>query len=146
LLAYPTKFNIFVRSLDEGGEQQAGVTAVSIGANDGSTPPQVPKAFEWVDVESGTSLMGLFNWPVIQSCLFVWLFAVNTSFPIRCDAKSPLLVRDAIRGLNQILELILEFSPRSIDSGGECREDSNESDPFPALSSNESDTIDQFQL
>jgi hypothetical protein len=77
--------------------------------------PQVPKAFEWVDVESGTSLMGLFNWPVIQSCLFVWLFAVNTSFPIRCDAKSPLLVRDAIRGLNQILELILELILDSID-------------------------------
>ena len=41
----------------------AGVTAISIGANDGSTPPDVPKAFEWVDEASNTSLIGLLNWP-----------------------------------------------------------------------------------
>lgn len=42
---------------------KAGVTAISIGANDGSTPPSVPKVFEWVDKMSNTSLLGLFNWP-----------------------------------------------------------------------------------
>mmetsp|Transcript_35724 Transcript_35724/g.93375 ORF Transcript_35724/g.93375 Transcript_35724/m.93375 type:complete len:832 (-) Transcript_35724:153-2648(-) len=42
---------------------KAGVTAISIGANDGSTPPSVPKFFQWIDTASNTSLLGLFNWP-----------------------------------------------------------------------------------
>eukprot|EP00041_Stephanoeca_diplocostata_P034203 m.1150901 g.1150901 ORF g.1150901 m.1150901 type:complete len:780 (+) comp24479_c0_seq2:116-2455(+) len=41
----------------------AGVNAISIGANDGSTPPSVPNVFEWVDTASNTSILGLFNWP-----------------------------------------------------------------------------------
>lgn len=42
---------------------KAGVTAISIGANDGSTPPSVPNIFQWVDAASNTSLLGLFVWP-----------------------------------------------------------------------------------
>ena len=40
-----------------------GVTAISIGANDGSSPPQLPPCFVWKDPASGKSLLGLFNWP-----------------------------------------------------------------------------------
>ena len=50
-----------------------GVTAVSIGANDGSTPPDLPPCFRWVDAPnassagagtgSNASVVGLFNWP-----------------------------------------------------------------------------------
>ena len=42
---------------------KAGVTAIAIGANDGSTPPTVPKIFKWIDTVSNTSLLGLLNWP-----------------------------------------------------------------------------------
>lgn len=42
---------------------KAGVAAISIGANDGSTPPSVPKVFKWVDAATNTSLLGLLNWP-----------------------------------------------------------------------------------
>ena len=42
---------------------KSGVSAISIGANDGSTPPKLPKAFVWKDSTSKTSLLGLFNWP-----------------------------------------------------------------------------------
>jgi len=42
---------------------KAGVTAISIGANDGSTPPTVPKIFKWIDQMSNTSLLGMLNWP-----------------------------------------------------------------------------------
>ncbi len=50
-----------------------GITAVSIGANDGSTPPDLPPCFRWVDAPnasaagagtgSNSSVVGLFNWP-----------------------------------------------------------------------------------
>jgi hypothetical protein len=42
---------------------RSGVSAISIGANDGSTPPKLPKTFVWQDTASNTSLLGLFNWP-----------------------------------------------------------------------------------
>ncbi len=42
---------------------RSGISAVSIGANDGSTPPDVPPCFLWEDTASGTSLLGLFTWP-----------------------------------------------------------------------------------
>lgn len=31
-------------------------------ANDGSTPPSVPKIFKWTDTISNTSMLGIFNW------------------------------------------------------------------------------------
>lgn len=40
-----------------------GVSAISIGANDGSTPPDVPACFLWTDADSESELIGLFNWP-----------------------------------------------------------------------------------
>ena len=40
-----------------------GVDAISIGANDGSTPPDVPPCFLWEDPSSGESVLALFNWP-----------------------------------------------------------------------------------
>ena len=40
-----------------------GLDAVSIGANGGSTPPDVPDIFRWQDVASGTELLAMFNWP-----------------------------------------------------------------------------------
>ena len=43
--------------------RKKGVSAIAIGANDGSTPPSVPPCFKWVDEVSGESLIGLFNWP-----------------------------------------------------------------------------------
>ena len=43
--------------------KKQGVTAISIGANDGSTPPDVPPCFLWKDKLSGETLVGLFNWP-----------------------------------------------------------------------------------
>jgi len=41
----------------------ANVSAISIGANDGSTPPNVPPCFKWVDSNSGESILALFTWP-----------------------------------------------------------------------------------
>ena len=41
----------------------SGVRAISIGANGGSTPPEVPPCFVWHDAASATSLYGLFTWP-----------------------------------------------------------------------------------
>ena len=41
----------------------SGVRAISIGANGGSTPPEVPPCFVWHDAVSETSLYGLFTWP-----------------------------------------------------------------------------------
>ena len=41
----------------------AGVRAISIGANDGSTPPDVPPAFLWKDNATSTEIVGLLNWP-----------------------------------------------------------------------------------
>ena len=41
----------------------AGVRAVSIGANDGSTPPDVPPAFLWKDLATKTEMVALLNWP-----------------------------------------------------------------------------------
>mgnify|MGYP006163268775 FL=1 len=43
--------------------KSAGVRAVSIGANDGSTPPDVPPAFLWRDRASRTDIVALLNWP-----------------------------------------------------------------------------------
>ena len=42
---------------------RSGVSAISIGANDGSTPPKLPKTFVWKDTVTNTSILGLFNWP-----------------------------------------------------------------------------------
>ena len=42
---------------------RSGVSAISIGANGGSTPPDIPPCFLWEDSASGTSLLGLFTWP-----------------------------------------------------------------------------------
>eukprot|EP00928_Gymnodinium_smaydae_P036212 TRINITY_DN25336_c0_g1_i1.p1 TRINITY_DN25336_c0_g1~~TRINITY_DN25336_c0_g1_i1.p1 ORF type:complete len:743 (-),score=75.20 TRINITY_DN25336_c0_g1_i1:191-2419(-) len=43
--------------------RSSNVTAISIGANDGSTPPSVPPCFVWKDPQSNASVLGLFNWP-----------------------------------------------------------------------------------
>ena len=40
-----------------------GVRAISIGANGGSTPPELPPCFLWKDPQSDESLVGLFTWP-----------------------------------------------------------------------------------
>ena len=37
------------------------ITAVSIGVNDGSAPPAVPKIFRWKDTQSGEVILGLWN-------------------------------------------------------------------------------------
>ena len=39
------------------------VTAVSIGANGGSTPQDLPPCFVWQDKDSMESILGLFTWP-----------------------------------------------------------------------------------
>jgi hypothetical protein len=65
----------------------AGVTAISVGANDGSTPPNVPfnmttgngsvtsqidwshpMPFVWHDAASGNDILGMWNWPGYGSC------------------------------------------------------------------------------
>ena len=43
--------------------KRAGVRAVTIGANDGSTPPDVPAAFLWQDLATSTDMVSLLNWP-----------------------------------------------------------------------------------
>ena len=40
-----------------------GISAVSIGANGGSTPPDLPPCFVWKDIVSEESIFGLFTWP-----------------------------------------------------------------------------------
>ncbi len=40
---------------------EAGVTAVSVGVNGGSTPPTVPKLFKWLDPDSGKSLYAMWH-------------------------------------------------------------------------------------
>lgn len=45
------------------GLARKGVAAVSIGANDGSTPPTLPPCFVWDDPLSKTQLLGLMTWP-----------------------------------------------------------------------------------
>ena len=42
---------------------RSGVSGISIGANDGSTPPDLEKVFIWEDEKTQTSLYVLFNWP-----------------------------------------------------------------------------------
>lgn len=39
------------------------VTAISIGANGGSTPPDLPPCFVWADAQTNSSILGLFTWP-----------------------------------------------------------------------------------
>ena len=43
--------------------KRKGVSAISVGANDGSTPPDLPPCFLWRDAASGESLIGLLTWP-----------------------------------------------------------------------------------
>jgi hypothetical protein len=38
----------------------SGVTAISVGVNGGSTPPDVPRAFQWHDPSSNATLLGLY--------------------------------------------------------------------------------------
>ena len=44
--------------------KRSNVTGITIGANDGSTPPDVPigTPFVWKDATSGESLFALFTW------------------------------------------------------------------------------------
>ena len=39
-----------------------GVTAVTVGVNGGSTPPNLPHAFRWRDPASNSSVRGMYLW------------------------------------------------------------------------------------
>ena len=71
-------------------------SAISIGVNGASCPPNVPKAFVWQEPESGAEILGMvhpYGYPnnpgSLQPQTYHSLASILGAFPIRSSASDP---------------------------------------------------------